>query len=522
MTLWNLNDFGLLNSGWCDVLMRLDYMGKRGLGMGVGAEYRRGNSFGYIDSYRIHDKADEDSFNSPVPKAERGRFLWRHRQFLDDGWRADMELSYLSDRQFLREYFEKEYKEGKEQETVFYVRKIEDNRSVTFTEKHRINSFQTEVEQMPTIEFRMIGEPLWGDRLNVLTRAQFANLRKRIENDLDIPNPPTTKRFDLLNEIQWPFRLKPLKVSPFMSLELTAANNGLTGGDFGQAAASRPGDSTDLNQRRQAQLRIRGVDDKSSQFRAVANLGFNTSTHLSRVYNVHSKRFQINRIRHVITPEVRWAYTFASTGRAEDFIQFDKIDAVDEINHLILGLRNRFQTKRGRPENRYTIDYLTVDLEGDFFPGQARMNKDQNDYIRWDVIWQLFDKLSIVSWDNEYDVEDGSFSKGNLGVSYTPVPDSRAFLGYTYLDSNSSALTFNLDVPVSDRWRMLFYEQYDFNALRADGTRKAKNLDTQLTFRRDMHEWFVDLIFRRDEGANDVSLTMAITPKGIRQRKRHY
>ena len=521
-SLWNLNDFGLLNSGWCDLFLRLDYMNKRGPAVGVAADYERSNSFGFVDSYYIRDKEDEDRPGVRVPKSDRGRVLWRHRQFLEDGWRSDIEVYHISDRQFLREFFEEESQEGKEEETVLHLRKIEDNRSLSYVQKHRINSFQTKVEQFPTIEYRMIGEPLLGDRLNALSRVQFANLRKKIENGLGIDDPPTTRRADWLNEVQWPFRLWGAKVSPFVSLELTAADNGLRGNRFGQVAELRPGDTDSVNQRRQAQLRIRGVDDRSSQFRAVNNVGFSASTHLSRVYNLHSKRFQINRIRHVMTPEVRWEYTPFSTGNAEEFIQFDEIDTVDQIDHVTLGLRNRFQTKRGRPENRYVVDYVTVDLEADVFPGHAGMNRNLNDNLRWDVIWQTTERIVIASQDNQYDFGLGHFSRGNLGVSYSPTPRIRTSLGYTYIHANSSAVTFVLECPLSDRWELLFYEQYDFNALRANGRRKSKNLETQVTFRRDMHEWFVDLIFSRDEGEGDVSAKMAVIPKGIRQRKRRY
>jgi hypothetical protein len=50
--------------------------------------------------------------------------------FTKNGWIADMEISYVSDRTYLREYFQEHLKSEKGRDTSFYLRKVSNNRGL--------------------------------------------------------------------------------------------------------------------------------------------------------------------------------------------------------------------------------------------------------------------------------------------------------------------------------------------------------------------------------------------------------
>ena len=117
---WQL--FNLLGVGTppgFDATLRLDYFSERGPAVGVNLDYEREDAYGLLRSYFIHDDGEDNlgPLRDNIPDTtERGRFTFRHRQYLPRDWQLTFELSYISDRSFLEEYEESEFDEGKEQD----------------------------------------------------------------------------------------------------------------------------------------------------------------------------------------------------------------------------------------------------------------------------------------------------------------------------------------------------------------------------------------------------------------------
>ena len=76
-----------------------------------------------------------------------------------------MELSYLSDRGFLEEFFESEFDNGKEQETLLHLKKQRANWAFTALAQTRLMDFTTATERLPDLGFFVVGQPLWGQML---------------------------------------------------------------------------------------------------------------------------------------------------------------------------------------------------------------------------------------------------------------------------------------------------------------------------------------------------------------------
>ena len=124
---------GLQEPEGTDSTLFLDYYDKRGPGGGAAVEYERENYFGRVLGYAIDDHGEDrlgrTRKNVEVPDELRGRFALQHRQFLPDDWQLTAEASYLSDKNFLEQYYRQEFYAGKEQETLLHAKRIEDNRA---------------------------------------------------------------------------------------------------------------------------------------------------------------------------------------------------------------------------------------------------------------------------------------------------------------------------------------------------------------------------------------------------------
>ena len=100
---------GLREPEGTDSTLFLDYYDKRGPGGGVAVDYQRENYFGHILGYAIEDHGEDrlgrTRKNIDVPEDTRGRFEFQHRQYLPYDWQLTAEASYLSDKNFLEQYY---------------------------------------------------------------------------------------------------------------------------------------------------------------------------------------------------------------------------------------------------------------------------------------------------------------------------------------------------------------------------------------------------------------------------------
>ena len=523
-TRWNAYKMVGHKNRWSDLDLMVDHYSKRGTGLGLDFDYGLQGMEGSAMAYHIHDSAREDRPGVPVRDPDRGRFLWRHRSYLPRDVRLEAEVSYLSDRTFLREFFEDEFQEGKEQETVLYLRKLHENQGFRYQQKHRINHFDTTVEQLPALTYDVIGEPFWGNTLVYTSTTELANLHRNVDNELRVQNPERTWRFHTGHELALPFKVWMVRMSPFYRAELTAADHGRTGrlAPRPKRHRSRRRGATTVAARRADEAALIGGDSSSAVYRVAPTLGLNASTDLWRIYNVHSDLLDVNRMRHIMTPEIQWEVTPSiSNDEPRDFNQFDEVDRIDEFHRLMLGYRNRFQTKRGKPGKERSIDFMTFDVEYSVYPGNRGLNAEFDDLVELDFTYLIRNWLTYVSKGNELNLGTGNFEVLSNGLKVRPSKRWSVYLGHEFIHRTNSALTFDLEHVINDRWTVRLYEQYDFNN-KVDRDRGRENLETALTLRRLLHKWAMDVTLEFDEGEDDTRVSLAFAHVGSERRLRRY
>ena len=87
---------------------------------------------------------------------------------LPNNFQLTGEVGLISDFNFLEQYFEREYDQLKDQTTDFELKQYRDNSTWSVVGSVRLNPFFTETEWLPRVDHFWIGQPLLGDRLDLV------------------------------------------------------------------------------------------------------------------------------------------------------------------------------------------------------------------------------------------------------------------------------------------------------------------------------------------------------------------
>ncbi|MFQ5591714.1 MAG: LPS-assembly protein LptD, partial [Phycisphaerae bacterium] len=452
-TEWHL--FNLLNlktpEGF-NAVLSLDYFSSRGPALGVDVDYVRDRYFGYLKSYLLWDN-DEDFLGREretlAQKDTRGRFLWRHRQYLEDDWQVSLELSYISDRGFLEELFETEFDTGKEQETLLYLKKQRENWAFTALAQTRLMDFTTATERLPDFAFFLVGQPL-GEHTTWYSEYRGGIVRYRpadqtfreLLRDGRATGSGSVLRVDSRQELDFPLEMGPVHFVPFVVARSSVWDDSVSDGGTS---------------------------------RSFAMLGVRGSAYLSKIYpEAKSSLLDIDGVRHVIKPDIT-AWVSSSNRDADDLFPFDEtVEGTTGADGVTFGVRQRWQTKRGGDATRRIVDLFTLDVEAGFFNdadgsaitnGYTSYRRPENsitrNYVNSSAIWRVNDRTALLSELN-YDINDGEIDILNLSVAVERTPRLSYLFGYRFIEeSNSNLLGFDMNYRLTEKHTVALRERFD-------------------------------------------------------------
>ncbi len=542
-TRWHLARLlGLPDVPGMDSRFALDYFSKRGVGTGIDAEYETDNAIGSFIGYVMTDRGEDDLGRTPdrrnldPDKDIRGRFSFRHRQFLEDGWQLTLETSYLSDRHFLEWMYRDEFYTDKEQETLIYAKRIWDNQAFSILGKVRLNDFERQTEELPTIEYHRLGQSFWDHQLTWYSSTQVSRLRERFDKDDLAPGTGGFYSFvHSRNEINWPLTVGTFKIVPFAA------------GSYG------------FEDRDSFALDIRGnaTGRESSVF--LGETGVRGSTMFWKEDpTVQSAFWNLNGLRHIITPYFETAFYQSSDS------------AIDMRDYVHVGATQRWQTRRGGEHSVQTVDWMRLDTNltwvsdgadsaigpglqfdaatnryvGPPTYGPARfvyhnpaipflVRRDSayygmsRDTLAADYEWRVSDTFTLLS-DANYDLQSGHLQGLNIGVSRYVNPDISYYVGSRYLrpievnvDTNGDG---NFDIhekgshsvigaitwQMTPRYAVTFAQEYNFDF--------GHNVRSDLTVIRQYHRLFYAVSLSIDESLKRNLVMFSIWPQGVSAR----
>lgn len=541
-TVWNM--FKLLaidappGTNWD---LNLDYLSKRGPGIGSSGTYRGADRFGLAGTYNgmaqayfIHDTGRDNlgiDRSSLLPRdPNRGKFLLRDQQSLPWDLTLQTELGYLSDRNFLEQFDELQYDRDKDYESLVYLRQQRDNWTWSVLARDNWTPFFNSTSWLPRGDLTLLSEPIFGGWLTWSTRSYASYAEQRIA---DAPSDPTDK-FSVLpyegnatgavlstrHELDAPFRLGPANVVPYALGEAAY---------WGQNFA---GNSID---------------------RMYGSAGIRGSLEFWRVFpNVWSDIFNLHGLAHKMVFDADYSFSKASQGLSAipQFNEFDDNaqeqfrrrflfntfggtlpDVFDPrfygvragvahnvtapYNELVadqqvlrLGWRHRLQTKVGPPENQRIKNWMTLDLESSFFPNATRDNFGQSFGLygaRYN--WFVGDRTTLTA-SSYFDTFDNAQQLWSVGLMSQRTTRGSVYVGMRQVSGaglNSQILTGSYNYAMTEKWLSSVSAAYDLG--------QNHSLGETIAVTRVGADFLLHILAMRDPNKNNVSFGFSVEPK---------
>jgi hypothetical protein len=520
----------------------LGYMSKRGFN--AAAKFTYGSDFlfgsekpfrGLLDAFYIHDGGLDtlgtDRVNMVPEATERYRILGQHRQILDNGWQISVESGLISDRNFLEQYYEREWDDQKDQITGLELKRIFDNTSLALALDYNPNEFFLRVNQLPRVDYFNLGTALFDNRATGYLHVSGGYFQTRMASTPTAPQDLATfsplpyerdldfERFDIRPNIEFPIPFLDTKITPFAIGGASHYGADLNGDDiqrvYGQAGVKTTLPFTGYYPEFESELlNVHGVAHKVNwdleysytdssqnvdQFALIDEIDDDNVQHFRR-----RLAFQDFGGPAPVPQQFDERYYGVRRGLMDNVTGPTEI--VDDLSVARLGLRNRWQTKRGPEGNRRIIDWVMLDTHFEIYP-----NKDDNfgenaGLLDYDFRWFVGDRLSLLSSGAADFFVDGQ-RYVQVGAQINRPKRGNVYVGYRSLQGpiDANILLATINYRLSPKWVAAAGISYQFGGL---GT-----LGETLTLTRIGESFLVSAAFNVDNTRDNVGATLYIEPR---------
>lgn len=544
---WSLRGLGLPLPEDVDWDLQADYFSERGPALGMLFDYDlAGGLFGmptentgFGQLYYINDGGQDNlglgrrSIN--VPDDNRGRALWRHRsRFDEDSWlfgtQLDAELGYVSDRNFREQYLESEYDRDKDQETLLNLSHQYDNWTVSGLLRARLVDFEYQTEWLPRVDLTALGEPLLNNWLSWSSHSSVGYGRIR---PAEPPADPTDPFAPLpyfpevegtvamtRHELDLPLNIGPVNVVPYLLGEAAYWQEDLFGTEQGRLYGSAGVKGSVLFWNAWPEIRdpILGLNGLAHKMVIDFDYYYAQSDEpLSSIaqYNEFDEdaqerfrtRFIVNEFGGVLPAQFDPRFYAVRSGAGRS-ITAPYHELVDDQHVLRMGWRHRWQTKVGPPEQPRIKDWMTLDLEGSYFPDPDRDNfGEELGLLGGHYAWHVGERTTFLA-DALYDVFNGGQELWSLGVLTQRATRGSLYLGFRQVrvgPIDSQLVVTSYTYAMSPKWASTFGSSFDI----AEGLDRGQSL----TLTRIGEYALVHFGFGYDRSRDNVGIGVSIEPR---------
>lgn len=542
----------------------IDYLSLRGPGFGTSLLYNRTEFLGLqtpangiADAWFVVDHGIDnlglyrrDFIYPGYPNDTfRGRAFWRHRQDLGGttdsffgGWQSRSSMGWISDFNFLEEYYEAEWEEGYEQRTWTDLRRPVENRELRLLTSVRVNPFLTQSEWWPRLDHYTFAQPLIRDAITWYEHSGVSYVQQAL------PAPPIAgqglaiwtllpyesevigERLATRHELDLPFQAGAVKIVPYALGELA---------HWGQDLTQEPID------------------------RAYGQVGIRSSLPMWRVDNdFESQMWNVHGLAHKVVFEAEFSYADA-TQSIDQFPLYDQIDddtinqyrrnipywdygavpgqvtplaapfifgpdnkydprtyavrrgiggsvtgpteLVNDLTAFRLGAHQRWQTKRGPMGNRRIIDWMTLDIDGELFPVTSQNFGQVLGLWQYDFRWHVGDRTTLLS-SADVDFFTGGQQLYTVGAFLNRTPRGSFYIGFNEFGGpiTASVLSGSYTYRMSPKWASSFGTAIDLT---------GRNIGQQFQLVRIGESFLMTFGFNVDYSRNNVGVTFNLEPR---------
>jgi hypothetical protein len=306
-------------------------------------------------------------------------------------------------------------------------------------------------------------------------------------------NPDVTWRGDFRQEIDFPLTAGQFRVTPYVIGRYTQYSNSPT---------------------------------SSEQARLFAGAGARVTTSFWKVDpTAQSDLFDVHQLRHIIQPELNLFTSATTVDRQKLFLYEEPVDAINDVSVAEVGVRQRWQTKRGGPGNWRNVDLFSLDLEADFYANKPnRKTLDPYDFrglffptlpeasiprdaLSLNASWRISDN-TVVLGDAQYNLDASKLATAAIGVLVRRDVAVSYYLGNRYIgDLNSNITSFQIDYQINPKYTIDFSQDFDFGL--------GKNVTSSLAIIRRFDRFFVLVRVFHEQVTGQSGIGFSLFPEGL-------
>ena len=501
-TVWNLSKLLGVSLPGTDWNLQAHAYSERGFWLGTDATYSSGTPLGTPGSYFglneavwINDMGTDnlglDRRDLDISNNTRGRVLWRHRQYFTDELNMVAEIGLLSDRNFLEQYYENEWDQGKDNETLIGMNYTEGNAEASILASGRLNDFSYDTQWLPKADLTFLGEPLLWDRLvySSRTSAGYGQLRPAAApedpNDLFIPTwyyPEAEGAvFSTRHELSMPFSLGGLKLDPYVMGEAAYwQDDGFTNNSMNRfyGSAGLRGSMQLWKVFPEVRSQILGLNGLAHKqtlgfdyYFADSTQDLNDVPQYNQFEDNAQERFRTRLIFNTFglnnSALLNPAYdprVYAVRSGAARNVSSPYFELVDDQQVLRLNWSHRLQTKVGPPERQRVKDWMTLDLGLSYFPDAGDDNFGESFGLATaNYMWDLGSRTKLLA-NGQFDFFEDAPQVWDVGFLNQRSTRGSLYVGYRNIqagDLESQLLTGSVSYAMSEKWIATLGTAYD-------------------------------------------------------------
>lgn len=465
------------------------------------------------------------------PDESRGRFNVRHRSFLSPDTVFQGEIGYVSDRNYLEQWYESEFDRGKDQETLGYLKHTQENWAGSILARATVNPFEYNTQWLPRGDLYALGEPIldsivnWSMHSSIGYASQNNVQRPTDPNDVMSPIPYYKAGDGLMamsrHELAAPFNVGALKITPYALGEAAYWGDSFTnesqGRLYGRTGVRASIMATRIMPYVQSDLfNLNGLAHKmvfnANYALAGSTESLNSISQWNELDDDAQERFRERMLTNTFggtLPPWFDSRNYAVRSGAATSVTAPYNELVANQQVLALGWSHRLQTKVGPPDRLRLKDWMTLDLGANFYPAANRDNFGE-DFGLYSAryAWNVGDRTTILA-NTLNDTFDGGQQIWNLGVL-----SQRSYRGSMYvgvrqikgqqLDSEILTASYSY-VMTPDKWVSTLFTAYDLA--------ESRNRGQAFTVTRIGNDFLFHVGVNFDASKDNVGFTFSVEPK---------
>ncbi len=459
---------------------QLDYRERRGWAAGQRFRWRfpEYRAFGRFQAYYASDdrplvSSRQRPFREGLVDRERYWFGLSHVQGVGDRNLLISEVNYLSDPFVLEDFFDSAFRRQVQPENRISFSRRSDNYTAGILLNMRLNDFYNNVNRMPELSLDINRRELGQSGFFYDSDNRAAYLERVF------PRGSASESYSAIRLDSSHTVLYPMRHFGFLSV-IPRVGYRATGYSALPELALRTNLVTTVDADGESQITEESelvIRDGSADLRHLFEVGLETSFKSFRVWN-QRPNYLGHGLRHIAEPYSGYTWIPKPNLRPDDLYQFDAVDQLDRRHDVLIGMRNKLQTRRGgrvrvgdteqetdQPARRRpTRVHDFIDLNTfTFYRIEPRADERDFDHFYLDTRIRLTDWMQI-DVNGAYDWYAHETERLNTQLRLLARDRSSISVEHRYQRDRRETIQAGINLFPTGKWAYQAYWRYDIDA----------------------------------------------------------